>query len=33
MTNGTGMYMPYPMEVEVGGATIFVVDVDQFIKV
>lgn len=33
MTNGTGMYMPYPMEVEVGGATIFVLDVDQFIKV
>ena len=29
-TNGTGMYMPYPMEVEVGGATIFVLDVDQF---
>ena len=33
MSNGTGMYMPYPMEVEVGGATIFVLDVDQFIKV
>ena len=29
----TTMYMPYPMEVEVGGATIFVLDVDQFIKV
>ena len=33
ISNGTGMYMPYPMEVEVGGATIFVLDVDQFIKV
>ena len=33
MSNGTGMYMPYPMEVEVGGATVFVLDVDQFIKV
>ena len=25
-------YMPYPMEVEVGGATIFVVDVERFEK-
>lgn len=25
--------MAYPMEVQVGGATIFVVDVEQFIKV
>lgn len=33
ISNGTGMYMPYPMEVQVGGATIFVIDVDQFIKV
>lgn len=29
----TGIYMPYPVEVEVGGATIFVVDVDKFIKI
>ena len=33
MTNGTGMYMPYPMEVQVGGATVFVLDVDQFVKI
>lgn len=26
------VYMPYPMEVEVGGATIFVLDVDRFEK-
>ena len=26
----SGMYVPYPIEVEVGGATIFVLDVDQF---
>lgn len=26
------VYMPYPMEVEVGGATIFVVPVDRFEK-
>jgi uncharacterized protein YaaQ len=30
---GSSMYMPYPIEVEVGGATIFVLDVDQFYKV
>jgi uncharacterized protein YaaQ len=29
----TGVYVPYPIEVSVGGATIFVVDVDQFIKI
>lgn len=29
----SGMYVPYPIEVEVGGATIFVLDVDQFYKV
>lgn len=26
------VYMPYPMEVEVGGATVFVLDVDRFEK-
>jgi len=26
------VYMPYPMEVEVGGATVFVVDVVRFEK-
>ena len=29
----TGMYMPYPVEVTVGGATIFVLDVEQFVKI
>ena len=29
----SGMYVPYPIEVEVGGATIVVLDVDQFYKV
>ena len=33
ISSGTGMYMPYPIEVEVGGATIFVLDVDQFVKI
>jgi uncharacterized protein YaaQ len=32
VAGSTGVYVPYPVEVEVGGATIFVVDVDQFIK-
>lgn len=28
----TGVYIPYPMEIQVGGATIFVVEVDKFVK-
>lgn len=27
------IYMQYPIEVKVGGATIFVVDAEQFIKI
>lgn len=26
-------YMPYPIEVVVGGATLFVLDVDQYLKI
>lgn len=33
ITESIGVYIPYPIEVEVGGATIFVVDVDNFIRV
>ena len=29
----TGVYVPYPVEVTVGGATIFVLDVEQFRKI
>lgn len=29
----TGVYVPYPIEVTVGGATIFVLDVEQFHKI
>lgn len=29
----TGMYAMHPIEVQVGGATIFVVDVDRFEKI
>ncbi len=28
-----GMFMPYPVEVVVGGATVFVVDVERYEKV
>lgn len=28
-----GVFVPYPIEVTVGGATIFVLDVEQFVKV
>ena len=28
----SGVYVPYPIEVTVGGATVFVMDVEQFIK-
>ena len=28
-----GVYMPYPMKVTVGGATVFVLEVSQFLKV
>ena len=33
ITGNLDMYMSYPIEVEVWGATIFVIDVDQFIKI
>ncbi|MCY6484780.1 cyclic-di-AMP receptor [Clostridium aestuarii] len=33
VTGSTGIYVPYSVEVEVGGATVFVVDVDKFMKV
>ncbi|HBK84776.1 MAG TPA: hypothetical protein DDZ53_01950, partial [Firmicutes bacterium] len=26
-------YMPYPIEVLVGGATVFVLDVEKFVRV
>lgn len=28
-----GVFVPYPVEVSVGGATVFVVDVDKFVKI
>lgn len=32
MVGVPGSYTPYPIEVVVGGATIFVLTVDQFVK-
>lgn len=32
ITGVSGVYSPYPIEVMVGGATVFVLTVDQFIK-
>ena len=31
-SNNTGAYVPYPIEVMIGGATVFVLNVEQFIK-
>ncbi|NLJ65429.1 MAG: hypothetical protein GX337_08620 [Christensenellaceae bacterium] len=28
-----GMYAPYPIEVTVGGATVFVLDIEEFLKI
>jgi uncharacterized protein YaaQ len=27
-----GVYLPEPIEVEVGGATVFILDVEQFVR-
>lgn len=32
VAGAAGVYVPYPVEVTVGGATVFVVDVEQFKK-
>lgn len=32
MGGGAAMYASYPIEVTVGGATVFVLSVDQFVK-
>jgi uncharacterized protein YaaQ len=32
VSGASGVYVPYPIEVMVGGATIFVLSVDKFIK-
>ncbi len=32
VAGATGVYVPYPIEVMVGGATVFVLNVEQFVK-
>ena len=32
ITGSTGAYVPYPIEVMVGGATVFVMNVEHFLK-
>lgn len=32
-SGNSDMYIQYPVEVQVGGATVFVIDVDQFIRI
>jgi uncharacterized protein YaaQ len=32
MSGAAGAYVPYPIEVMVGGATVFVMNVEQFKK-
>ena len=32
ITGNIDMFMSYPIEVEVGGATVFVIDVDKYIR-
>lgn len=32
ISGAAGVYVPYPVEVTVGGATVFVLDIEQFKK-
>ena len=32
VSGASGVFVPYPIEVTVGGATVFVLDVEQFAK-
>lgn len=33
LSSGSDTYMQYPVKVQVSGATVFVIDVDQFIRI
>lgn len=33
ITESPEIYIQYPIEVKVGGATVFIIDVEQFIKI
>lgn len=32
-TGSAGVFIPYPIDIVVGGATVFVVDIDRFEKI
>ncbi|WP_026477249.1 cyclic-di-AMP receptor [Alkaliphilus transvaalensis] len=32
VSGATGVFIPFPIEVKVGGATVFVVDVEKYVK-
>jgi len=32
VSGAAGVFVPYPIEVKVGGATVFVVDIEKYIK-
>lgn len=32
MAGTAGVFIPYPIEVKIGGATIFVVDIEKYLK-
>ena len=33
VAGSTGVFAPYPIEVMVGGATVFVLNIEQFVKI
>ncbi len=32
MAGTAGVFIPYPIEIKIGGATIFVVDIEKYLK-
>lgn len=32
MAGTAGVFIPYPVEIKIGGATVFVVDVEKYLK-
>ncbi|HZJ77124.1 MAG TPA: cyclic-di-AMP receptor [Oscillospiraceae bacterium] len=32
MAGTAGVFIPYPIEVQIGGATVFVIDIEKYLK-
>lgn len=32
VSGASGVFIPYPIDVKVGGATVFVLDIEQYVK-